>query len=91
MNLFMKTSLQRSIVECDKISFCRSTISIQDSFLPIRIKTVRITFHLDDKSSSVRGYRGHASLAVLVRQLRHQLAAMPRELFTHHVLSERNW
>jgi len=45
----------------------------------------------DDKSSSVRGYRGHASLAVLVRQLRHQLAAMPRELFTHHVLSERNW
>lgn len=45
----------------------------------------------DDSPNASRRFRGNPILSVLVRQLRHQLAGMPRELFTHNVLSERNW
>lgn len=56
------------------------------------LPSIQSAFPIEDEvTHPIKRYRGHPNLAVLIRQLRHQLAAMPRELFTHHVLSERNW
>ncbi|XP_047130662.1 nonsense-mediated mRNA decay factor SMG9 isoform X1 [Hydra vulgaris] len=36
-------------------------------------------------------YRGHPNINTLIKVFRQQLLSIPREMFTHHLLSERNW
>ncbi|XP_057302380.1 nonsense-mediated mRNA decay factor SMG9-like [Hydractinia symbiolongicarpus] len=82
-----------SIIRTPVLPYCQSDLfyDFQD-FNLFLLPAMRQNSSTDEEDYNPIGrYRGHPSLSSLVKVLRQQLLSMPRESFTHHILSERSW